>query len=250
MSKLSQCKKCIIGTGIHCEHYQSYYANQCPHFYEKVDNEVDKNLIIQLCLLGGTLISWIWGDVQFLLIYIALAAFVVCTIYGIIEHYKPNKYKYCEMRKLVMEILKQIGCQPEIDKENESHVNFMYQGENFFISIENECLITFYDTWWGSLDLNDPNIDNLKEAINQTNTRYIPKVLYSIDKEGKALGVHSLYRLFLKKEFPNLSDLFKAILYEFFHIPKEVRERFSILNEDKVETKRKGRVKIKGFNKE
>lgn len=108
MSKLSQCNKCVIGTGIHCEHYQSYYVNQCPHFYEKVDNEVDKNFIIQLCILGGTLISWIWGDVQFLLIYIALAAFIVCTIYGIVEHYKSNEYKYCEMRNLVIEILKQI----------------------------------------------------------------------------------------------------------------------------------------------
>lgn len=108
MSKLSQCNKCVIGTGIHCEHYQSYYVNQCPHFYEKVDNEVDKNFIIQLCILGGTLISWIWGDVQFLLIYIALAAFIVCTIYGM----------------------------------------------------------------WGSLDLNDPTIENLKKSINLTNMNY------------------------------------------------------------------------------
>ena len=247
MSKLSQCNKCVIGTGIHCEYYQSYSSNKCPHFYEKVDNEINVKLIIQLCLLGGTLVCVFWGGGRFLLIYIALVALVVCSIYGIIEHYKSHKYKYCEMRNLILEILKQIGCQPEIDKENESHVNFLYQGENFFISIENECLITFYETWWGSLDLNNPKIDNLKEAINLTNIGNIPKVLYTTDTEGQKLGIHSMYRVFLKKGMPALPDMFKAILNDFFQTQKEVKGRFAALNDEKKGRNRKERVKVKGF---
>ena len=247
MSKLSQCNKCVIGTGILCEYYQSYSSNECPHFYEKVDSEINVKLIMQLCLLGGTLVSGFWGGRRFLLIYIALVALVVCSIYGIIEHYKSHKYKYFEMRNLVLGILKQIGCQPEIDKENESHVNFLYQGENFFISIENECLITFYETWWGSLDLNNPNIENLKEAINLTNIGNIPKVLYTIDTEGQKLGIHSMYRVFLKKGMPALPDMFKAILNDFFQTQKEVKGRFAALNDEKKERNRKERVKVKGF---
>ena len=250
MSKLSQCNKCVIGTGIHCEYYQFYSSNECPHFYEKVDSEINVKLIMQLCLLGGTLVCGFWGGGRFLIIYIALVALVVCSIYGIIEHYKSHKYKYCEMRNLVLEILKQIGCQPEIDKENESHVNFLYQGENFFISIENEVLITFYDTWWGTLDLEDSNIDNLKEAINLTNQGNIPKVVYSRNEEDRKLGVHSMYRVFLKKEMPALPDMFRAILNEFFEVQKEVKGRFAALNDAKRGIKRKERVKVKGFNKE
>lgn len=247
MSKLSQCNKCVIGKGIHCEHYQYYYVNQCPHFYEKVDNEINVKLIMQLCLIGGMLVSGFLGGGRFLLIYIALVALVVCSIYGIIEHYKSHKYKYCKMRNLILEILKQIGCQPEIDKENESHVNFLYQGENFFISIENECLISFYDTWWGSLDLNNPDIENLKEAINLTNLGNIPKVLYTINTEEQKLGVHSMYRVFFKKEMPALPDMFRAILNDFFEVQKEVKGRFVALNDEKRGIKRKERVKVKGF---
>ena len=247
MSKLSQCNKCVIGKGIHCEHYQYYYVNQCPHFYEKVDNEINVKLIMQLCLIGGMLVSGFLGGGRFLLIYIALVALVVCSIYGIIEHYKSHKYKYCKMRNLILEILKQIGCQPEIDQENESHVNFLYQGENFFISIENECLISFYDTWWGSLDLNNPDIENLKEAINLTNLGNIPKVLYTINTEEQKLGVHSMYRVFFKKEMPALPDMFRAILNDFFEVQKEVKGRFVALNDEKRGIKRKERVKVKGF---
>lgn len=250
MSKLSQCNKCVIGTGILCEYYQSYSSNECPHFYEKVDSEINVKLIMQLCLLGGTLVSGFWGGRRFLLIYIALVALVVCSIYGIIEHYKSHKYKYCEMRNLVLGILKQIGCQPEIDKENESHVNFLYQGENFFISIENECLITFYDTWWGSLDLNDPTIENLKKSINLTNMNNIPKVIYSVYEKDNKIAVHSMYKVFIKKEMPALSDLFKAILADFFEVQNEVKGRFTQFNNEMIEQNRKERVKVKGFNKE
>ena len=154
------------------------------------------------------------------------------------------------MRNLVLEILKQIGCQPEIDKENESHVNFLYQGENFFISIENECLITFYDTWWGSLDLNDPTIENLKKSINLTNMNNIPKVIYSVYEKDNKIAVHSMYKVFIKKEMPALSDLFKAILADFFEVQNEVKGRFTQFNNEMIEQNRKERVKVKGFNKE
>ena len=152
------------------------------------------------------------------------------------------------MRNLVIETLKQIGCQPEIDKKNEVNVNFMYQGKDFFISIENEVLITFYDTWWGSLDLEDSNIDNLKEAINLTNQGNIPKVVYSKNEKDEKLGVHSIYCVFITKEIPALPELFKAILNDFFQVQKEVKGRFAALNDEKIEKNKKERIKVKGFN--
>lgn len=200
---------------------------------------------------GGCIISMVLGIIwrewtfihSILLLFGITLAYVLSILFK--KYYKPYPYK--EMRNLVIETLKQVGCQPEIDKKNESHVGFMYQGEHFFISIENECLVTFYNTWWGSLDLNNPDIDNLKEAINLTNAGNIPKVLYTTDTEGQKLGVHSMYRVFLKKEIPALPELFKAILNDFFEVQKEVKGRFNALNDEKVDTNKKERVKVKGF---
>ena len=200
---------------------------------------------------GGCIISMVLGIIwrkwtfihSILLLFGITLAYVLSLLFK--KYYKPYPYK--DMRNLVIETLKQVGCQPEIDKKDESHVGFMYQGEHFFISIENECLVTFYNTWWGSLDLNNPDIGNLKEAINLTNAGNIPKVLYTTDTQGQKLGVHSMYRVFLKKEIPALPELFKAILNDFFEVQKEVKGRFNELNDEKVETNQKERVKVKGF---
>lgn len=200
------------------------------------------------CIVSFVL-SIVWSAWTFVHSIILLLGITLIYIFSLlIKKYCINPYPYKEMRNLVIETLKQIGCQPEIDKKNESNVNFMYQGEHFFISIENEVLITFYDTWWGNIDLDNPNIDNLKEAINLTNQGNIPKVIYSKHEESGTLGVHSMYRVFIKKEIPALPELFKAILNDFFQVQKEVKGRFSALNDEKIETNKKERVKVKGFN--
>lgn len=205
--------------------------------WKKIQKSYDDNYRIwKYMWLSGCIISMvlgiIWREWTFihsilLLLGITLAYVLSHLLY---RNFKPYPYK--EMRNLVLETLKQIGCQPCIDKENENHINFMYQGEHFFISIENECIATFYDTWWGNLDLNNPTIENLKEAINLTNAGNIPKVLYTIDNENQKLGVHSMYKAFLKEEIPALSDMFKVILNEFFEVKKEVKGRFAALNDE------------------
>lgn len=204
---------------------------------------------------AGCIVSFVLGIVwnEWTFVHTIILLLGITLIYVLIlftRKYCFKSYPYKEMRNLVVETLKQIGCQPEIDKNDENRVLFLYQGENFFISIENESLIAFYDTWWGRLDFDDPNVDNLKEAINLVNVGNIPKVLYSIDEENKSIGVHSMYKLFLKKELPAIPDLFKTILYEFFQVQKEVRGRFSTMTEEKMERSKKGSVKVKGFTKD
>ncbi|MBR2456857.1 MAG: hypothetical protein IKB31_06820 [Bacteroidaceae bacterium] len=200
------------------------------------------------CIISAVLsIVWnAWTTIHTIIFLLGISIIYVLSIF-IKKYNKRKPYPYKEMRNLVIETLKQIGCQAEIDKENESHVIFMYQGENFFISIENETMVTFYNTWWGSIDLNDPNIDNLKEAINLTNLGNLSKVVYSIYQEDNRLAVHTMYRAFLKKEIPALPDLFKAILANFFEAQKEVKGRFNQLNNDERIEERKERVKVKGF---
>lgn len=151
-----------------------------------------------------------------------------------------------ETRKLIVGTLKGLGCQPEVDKEDES-IHFMYQGEHFFIVIEDTTVFTIYDTWWGTLNLDDPNILNLKEAINMTNMIATPVTLYSTDEDKNVLGVHSRYRMSFTKEIPNKEVLLKTVLDSFFSVHQEVKGRFSALNDVQLETKKGNRVRIKGF---
>lgn len=152
-----------------------------------------------------------------------------------------------EIRKVAISTLKKLGCQPEIDKET-GNMYFKYQGEEFFVVVEAETIITFYDTWWGTLDLDDPLLDNLKEAINQTNMNAMPVTLYFISENENKLGVHSRYQLIFTKDTPNKEELFNAILNSFFEVHQEVKGCFSALNDIQDKKEEKERIRIKGFS--
>ena len=68
-------------------------------------------------------------------------------------------------RNLVIKTLKEIGCQPEVNDEDD--ICFKYQGEDFFIDADNRVpFITLWKIFGVPLTI-DVNI--MKEAINQTN---------------------------------------------------------------------------------
>lgn len=133
-----------------------------------------------------------------------------------------------EMRKLVLDILREIGCQPEVNKKGE--ISFMYQGENFLIRILSERIISIFDIWWANISLNDAGITNLKKAINGTNLLGIgPTVLYTIDEEEQLLGIHSIYSTGFFKEVSDLKDYMIYLLRCFFDVQQEVRKQYSAL---------------------
>lgn len=52
-------------------------------------------------------------------------------------------------KQLVVSTLKKIGCQPE--ENEEGHIAFKYQGDDFYIAAEEENrFIMIWNPWWGS----------------------------------------------------------------------------------------------------
>ena len=71
-------------------------------------------------------------------------------------------------RDLVIETLKKIGCQPEVDDKD--NICFKYQGESMYVSADNNFkFVTIWDPWWIVMDLKDQDANLLKEAINMVN---------------------------------------------------------------------------------
>ena len=49
--------------------------------------------------------------------------------------------------ELVIAVLKKIGCQPETNEEG--HIVFKYQGDDFYIAVEDEArFIMIWNPWW------------------------------------------------------------------------------------------------------
>lgn len=147
-------------------------------------------------------------------------------------------------RNLVIRTLREIGCQPEVDDD----ICFKYQGEEFFIDADNNYqFVTLWDTWWLCVDLDNANVENLKEAINLNNINTIVSTVYSIDEDNNQMGIHCKAIIVFTPSITNRGNYLKTILNDCFKAHDLLKERFIRLNfkQEKHEAKR---VVIKGFN--
>lgn len=185
--------------------------------------------------------------------YIGLGIVVICIIlmwlWPLIRLYIENlKYrkKIRAMENFIVELLKQMGCQPEVDKED--GIRFKYQGENFLIQILAERLIRIGDYWWLKLNLDDPRIEYLKEAINLTNQSNQVTVVYSITQDESLLGVHCVYQTGFYKEVPDIGAYLTYLLDSCFKAQREVKVRLSsLINREQTDRTSHERIKVKGF---
>lgn len=101
-------------------------------------------------------------------------------------------------RDLVINTLKEIGCQPEVDDDDD--ICFKYQNEDFFINADNRTAFIIIWSNFGSLSLNDPDINILKDAINQTNMDGRVTLAYFINNEENTITefTTSYYSMFCK----------------------------------------------------
>ncbi len=195
--------------------------------------------------------NWTTWATIFLCVGSTVLYVTILFIYWLIRKYLIKTFPYKEMRDFIVRTLKEVGCTPEIDKKLESDVEFMYQGEHMTIRVENDTLVTIYDTWWATFSIDNPQIEVLKEAINATNTGNMVTIVHTEDKENKQLVLHTRYRMFLRKDFPAVSGLLVAVLQNFFAVKDELKGRFAALNDEKEEAaQKKERIKIKGFSSE
>lgn len=142
-------------------------------------------------------------------------------------------------RDLCVEILRKLNCEVQFDEENEYTMFFTYQGENFRIDTWKDCLmIGIWDTWWGSVDLDDfDDICHIRKAINTININSFLTMVYSIDQEGQRFAVHTKRQCLLVPQIPNIENYLAAMLAGFFDVQRSFREELDRLRrEDEVTT--------------
>lgn len=126
-----------------------------------------------------------------------------------------------KIRDLVQDVLKEVGCQPEVNDADQ--IVFMFQGTRFFIDADNNSpFIQIFETWWASIGLTNPDAEKLKIAVNEINANSFPTVLYSVDEEKKLIGVHCRLRTLFTEDIPHLDELLRALLMSFFQANQAV----------------------------
>lgn len=143
----------------------------------------------------------------------------------------PANQLVFETRDLVFETLRQMGC--EYEELEDKIISFDYQGENFHIDADNNCLfINIYDLWWYKLstkcDLKE--FANMRKAVNEVNGYSLCTVFYSIYPEAEMFGLHSKKHLIFIRQIPDLKTYLSSTLENFFKVQREVLTRMEMHN--------------------
>ena len=147
---------------------------------------------------------------------------------------------------MVIAVLKKIGCQPETNEEG--HIVFKYQGDDFYIAVEDEArFIMIWNPWWASISMDNPALPYLKEIVNLVNVDSLVTTVFTADEDEKNVGLHSkCHTVFTPKE-GQLDEYLKAMLDHFFVTHDAIKQNLQQLGSAASESANKERTKVKGF---
>ena len=142
-------------------------------------------------------------------------------------------------RDLCAEVLRKLNCDVQFDDENEYNMYFTYQGENFSVDTwENGLMITIWDTWWGTVDLDDlDDVSRVRKAINNINVRQNLTLMYSIDEKGQKFAVHTKRQCLLIPQIPQIENYMAAMLTGFFDVQRSFKEEYDRLRLEEANAK-------------
>ncbi|CCY91386.1 uncharacterized protein BN461_02001 [Bacteroides sp. CAG:1076] len=201
------------------------------------------NNITDITILIAVIALALWPIVLFLLKTISIRKKRLEHL----ERMTKNELDNISTQDLVISVLKKIGCQPEINEEG--HVTFKYQGDDFYIAAEEENrFIMIWNPWWGSISTDNEAFPVLKEIINLVNVNSLVTTVYMVDEDEKTVGLHSRCHTFFSPNEGELEDHLKMLLDYFFDTHNAIKENLNQLGNAAVgEEEKKERVKVKGF---
>lgn len=142
-------------------------------------------------------------------------------------------------RDLCAEVLRKLNCDVQFDDENEYNMHFSYQGENFSVETwEDGLMITIWDTWWGTVDLDSlDDVSRVRKAINTINVRQNLTLMYSIDEKGQKFAVHTKRQCLLIPQIPQIENYMAAMLTDFFDVQRSFKEEYDRLRLEEANAK-------------
>lgn len=146
------------------------------------------------------------------------------------NNYMEENHKL-STRDLCAEVLRKLNCDVQFDDENEYNMHFSYQGEKFSVETwEDGLMITIWDTWWGTVDLDNlDDVSRVRKAINTINVRQGFTLMYSIDEKSQKFAVHTKRQCLLIPQIPQIENYMVAMLTGFFDAQRSFKEEYDRL---------------------
>ena len=155
-----------------------------------------------------------------------------------LSHPSGDSSEQPDTARLMFNVLSEIGCQPE--KDNDGSINVQYQGENFHIDFGG-MYARVWDPMWAGIKANDPNLPQIREAVNAANFNFGPTIVLSSPDEDGIIGFHTRRDIMLHPLCPDNAPYVKADLDSFFEAKEQVKGNFqeTKASQDKIIKKRR-----------
>ena len=148
------------------------------------------------------------------------------------ENKQPNTFD------LMMRTLHNLGCQPSANEDGTLSVQ--YQGENFHMEFGG-MYARVWDPMWAGIKADDPDLPNIREAVNAANFNFGPTVVMTKPDEEGVIGFHSRRVIMLHPACPDNVPFVKAVLDSFFDAKEQVRSNFQQINAKQMEQQKNRR---------
>lgn len=139
---------------------------------------------------------------------------------------------------LMFNALNALGCQPT--KNDDGTLSVSYQGENFHMEFGG-LYARVWDPMWAGVKADDPEMPNIREAVNVANYSFGPTVVLTSPDDQGVIGLHSRRDIMLHPACPDNVPFVKAVLDSFFEAKENVRNRYQQINARQMEAQKNRR---------
>ena len=140
-----------------------------------------------------------------------------------LSHPSGDSSEQPDTARLMFNALSEIGCQPE--KDNDGSINVQYQGETFHMDFGG-MYARVWDPMWAGIKANDPDLPQIREAVNAANFNFGPTIVLTSPDENGIIGFHTRRDIMLHPLCPDNALYVKAVLDSFFEAKEQVKGNF------------------------
>ena len=151
---------------------------------------------------------------------------------------KQNEPQVTDTLGLMFKTLSNLGCQPTANEDGT--ISVQYQGENFHMEFGG-MYARVWDPMWAGIKADDPDLPQVREAVNAANFNFGPTVVLTAPNEEGVIGFHSRRDIMLHPACPDNVPFVKAVLDSFFDAKEQVRQNYQQLNARQMEVQKKRR---------
>lgn len=154
------------------------------------------------------------------------------------SHPNGDSSEQLDTARLMFNALSEIGCQLETD--NDGSINVQYQGETFHMDFGG-MYARVWDPMWAGIKANDPDLPQIREAVNAANFNFGPTIVLTSPDENGIIGFHTRRDIMLHPLCPDNAPYVKAVLDSFFEAKEQLKGNFQEIkaSQDKIIKKRR-----------